>query len=551
MATPWHKCRFAPIALSVLVGAGLVVGSAAPGYAQPGEVPDQGARPAPVGQLPLPDGSFARPPLAGEHLTGPLSAEIAALEIQIGTLTAERQTVRPAVGPAVAEVARTEQDWRTTGQELADAQATLDELVGQSYRGAAALPAELFIPELRGLSAHAPVPVEAPLGVVAAARKLVELRVAEQAAADRFRTAQLTEQDLTQRQAGIDTQLAALQPRLERLRDRNAELLAQAERAREAAAQEQEFPVREPVAGFRAGPEAVRAVQYALRQLGKPYEWGAEGPARFDCSGLVWAAYRSVGRTLPRVAADQYWGTRLRVVAHSATLAQQGLLPGDLVFFASGPSWHSVHHVGMYVGNGYMVHSPNRNEVVKVSPVWWSRFFAATRVVDAVPVEGSSDPGTDPNPAPRTPTPQPGPSPTPGQVIPPAPAPTTSAPGGSTPPPAATSPPPSPQTVVVPDVTGLNPEDAAIEIEAAGLEWDVGTPVTDGSCNTADVVAQQVPAGGQVVPIEGTTVTYHLCEPLPSTPPPPSPTPEESPSESPSPTPSTSGNATSPSPPPG
>jgi cell wall-associated NlpC family hydrolase len=474
----------ARVTLSMVVGAGLVAAAAAPGYAQPGQVPDPGARPAPAGQLPLPDGSFARPPTAAESLAGPLSAEIAALDIRIGTLTAERQTVEPAITPAAAEAGRTEQEWHSAGEALADAQLALDELVGESYRGAAALPPELFIPELRGLSAHAPVPVEAPLGVAAAARKLLQARATEQQAADLYQTAQLTAQDLTRRQTEIDAQLAVLTARRERLVERNVELLAAAERAREAAAQEQDFPIQQPVAGFRAGPEAVRAVEYALRQLGKPYEWGAEGPDRFDCSGLMWAAYRSVGRTLPRVAADQYWGTRLRLVAQTASLAQQGLLPGDLVFFASGPSWQSVHHVGMYVGNGYMVHAPNRNDVVKVSPVWWSRFFAATRVVDAVPVEGGPDPvptrepelSPDPLPTgrPADPQPQPGPTgPGPDDPSPPDPDPTPPAPSpsGSPSPEPEESPTPSPEDSPSPEPEESptpSPEDSPSPTPEAG-----------------------------------------------------------------------------------
>ena len=424
------------------LGAVLVAATATPSFAQPTEVPDPGARPAPVGELPLPDGSWARPPAGSELLTGPLAAEIAQLELQISTLTTRLQAVEPQVEPAEAEATQAEQDWQAASQELTEAQLALDELVGDSYRGAAALPADLFIPELRGLTAHAPVPVDAPLGVRAAARRLVDARADEQAGSERYQTAQLSQQELAQERDEIDSQLAVLRPRLERLRDRNAELLVEVERAREEAAQEQDFPIREPVAGFRAGPDAVRAVQYALRQLGKPYQWGAEGPSRFDCSGLMWAAYRSVGRTLPRVANDQYWGTRLRLVAQTAGLARQGLLPGDLVFFASGPAWQSIHHVGMYIGNGYMVHAPNRNTVVQVSPVWWSRFYAATRVADAVPVDGdenlSPDPGSIP---PQTPDPAPGTPPT-GRPIDPDP--TTPGPDPTTPGPDPTTPGPDP-----------------------------------------------------------------------------------------------------------
>ena len=150
-----------------------------------------------------------------------------------------------------------------------------------------------------------------------------------------------------------------------------------------------------------ADPRALKAVQYALAQLGDQYVWAAEGPDQFDCSGLMWAAYRSAGYQLARVARDQYYTTRSRSVD------RYSLLPGDLVFFASGSSWTTIHHVGMYIGGGKMVHAPNSNEVVKVSTVWWSRFYAATRIFGAVPGPNTTPTATTPptTPPPTTPPP--------------------------------------------------------------------------------------------------------------------------------------------------
>lgn len=539
MATFWRTTRLLPrLALATTLSAGLVAGVALPSYAQPTEVPDAGSRPAPVGELPLPNGSFARPPTSSENLIGPLAAEIAELQIQIDTRASELATVQPALVPAEQELLGAEQGWQTASQERQEAQQTLDELVGDSYRGAAALPPDLYIPELRGISAHSLVPIDAPLGAAAAARDLVEKRAAELAASDRLELAQLTEQELAQRQGLLEAELAGLRSQLEVLQDRNAELVAAAERERERAAQEQDFPLLEPVAGFQAAEKARQAVQYALAQLGKPYLWGAEGPDRFDCSGLMFAAYGSVQVRLPRVAADQYWGTRTRLVARSAFVARQGLLPGDLVFFASGSQWQSIHHVGMYVGNGYMVHAPNRNEVVKVSPVWWSRFYAATRVVEAVRLAPTPTPG--PSPTSGQPPTEPGDPPPSGGEIPPI-----------SPPPRTTPPTePTPQLVEVPDnLLGLEPAVAGNQVDALGLGWDIGdNPVLEG-CEPQGSVAALDPPAGTMVPI-GTIVIYEICDAPEQTTPPPSPTPEESPSESPSPSPSESGNATSPSAPP-
>jgi cell wall-associated NlpC family hydrolase len=97
-----------------------------------------------------------------------------------------------------------------------------------------------------------------------------------------------------------------------------------------------------------------RAVAFALRQRGKPYRWGAQGPAGFDCSGLTWAAWRSAGVTIPRTAAGQLAGLpRIR----------GQLRPGDLVIYPSrGPSRR---HVAIVVGRGRMVEARGRGIPVR------------------------------------------------------------------------------------------------------------------------------------------------------------------------------------------
>ncbi|MER6145409.1 bifunctional lytic transglycosylase/C40 family peptidase [Streptomyces sparsogenes] len=107
---------------------------------------------------------------------------------------------------------------------------------------------------------------------------------------------------------------------------------------------------------------ASHAVAFARRQLGTPYVWGGDGPAEggFDCSGLTKAAYASVGITIPRVAQDQYnAGPRLS--------AREHLLPGDLLFFGTGPQ--AITHVGIYTGHNRMIHAPRPGAVVRVAPV--------------------------------------------------------------------------------------------------------------------------------------------------------------------------------------
>ncbi|MDL5203333.1 C40 family peptidase [Streptomyces sp. ALI-76-A] len=113
---------------------------------------------------------------------------------------------------------------------------------------------------------------------------------------------------------------------------------------------------------------AAAAVSYAYAKLGSPYVWGATGPDAFDCSGLMQAAYRSAGIALPRTTYAQIGAGR--------RVARSELLPGDLVFFYSG-----ISHVGLYVGNGQMVHAPNPSAPVRVAPISEMPFAGATRVV--------------------------------------------------------------------------------------------------------------------------------------------------------------------------
>jgi cell wall-associated NlpC family hydrolase len=118
-----------------------------------------------------------------------------------------------------------------------------------------------------------------------------------------------------------------------------------------------------PVAARPASGAAAAALRYALRQVGKPYVFGAAGPAAFDCSGLVVAAYASVGIGLPHSTGG--------LLGRGRPVARNALQPGDLVFPSSG-------HVGIYVGDGMMVHAPHTGTNVKVAPIY--AFMTARRI---------------------------------------------------------------------------------------------------------------------------------------------------------------------------
>jgi len=107
-----------------------------------------------------------------------------------------------------------------------------------------------------------------------------------------------------------------------------------------------------------AGTAGGIAVDWALAQVGTPYIWGGETPGvGFDCSGLVQAAYKVAGISLPRVAQDQY-------DAGPQLSPGTPLEPGDLVFFGGGPT--DITHVGIYIGNGQMVDAPYTGVDVRV-----------------------------------------------------------------------------------------------------------------------------------------------------------------------------------------
>jgi cell wall-associated NlpC family hydrolase len=115
--------------------------------------------------------------------------------------------------------------------------------------------------------------------------------------------------------------------------------------------------------------KAAEAAKWALTQQLKPYVWGAEGPNSYDCSGLVMWAYQKVGISLPHYTGDQ-WTAGTHV-------SRQDLRPGDLVFFYS-----DLHHVGVYIGGGMMVHAPRTGDVVRVAPIGNRPFAGAVRIAD-------------------------------------------------------------------------------------------------------------------------------------------------------------------------
>jgi cell wall-associated NlpC family hydrolase len=102
-----------------------------------------------------------------------------------------------------------------------------------------------------------------------------------------------------------------------------------------------------------------RALAIVASKAGDPYQWGGAGPDRFDCSGLMFYAFRKAGHRLPRTVQSQY--TRVR---HIPARIRH---PGDLVFFHHG---RLAYHVGIYAGHGMIWSAPHPGTRVRLDRIW-------------------------------------------------------------------------------------------------------------------------------------------------------------------------------------
>lgn len=122
-----------------------------------------------------------------------------------------------------------------------------------------------------------------------------------------------------------------------------------------------------PTVTLPGSDKATKAANFALSQMGDPYVWGAAGPNAYDCSGLTMWAYQQVGISLPHYTGAQY--------AAGTPVSRSQLRVGDLVFF-----YPDRHHMGIYIGNGKMVHAPYTGTVVRIDPIAGRPWAGAVRV---------------------------------------------------------------------------------------------------------------------------------------------------------------------------
>jgi peptidoglycan DL-endopeptidase CwlO len=383
---------------------------------------------------------------------GPLAASIFSREAQVEGLSQRIDELATEVATQVAATNTAYATWQAAVTESNTAADRAADAAAAEYEQSAGLgPLEPYRSDIQQLNLLAPGIIPAPPNAEPDAVNLTVARQNEQTAYNSYTSTLTQQENLQAEESSLQLTFETENADLTQLKSQNAEALAAAD-----AAQDQidtnlgaQLPISVNVDGKNANPKALQALAFAIKQLDKPYLFGAEGPKQYDCSGLVWASYRSAGVSVPRIARDQYHGT--------TPIGVDQLLPGDLLFFSttSNTDWRQITHVGMYVGDGKMIEAPMTGENVKIAPVWWSAFFGATRVVPAV--GGVASPSPTPAPSPSH-SPSPSPSPSPSRSVPPssppssAPSsppsspPASSAPPATTPPastPPASSPPPT------------------------------------------------------------------------------------------------------------
>ena len=153
----------------------------------------------------------------------------------------------------------------------------------------------------------------------------------------------------------IKQQIAAAEELESRLEKKEKERLAKLEQ--EAALRAQtawlDSGILDEING-KASELGKKAVAYATAQIGKPYEWGAEGPKTYDCSGLTSQAWAAAGHAIPRTSQEQW-----KQLQH---VDIKDMRPGDLIIYFDDAS-----HVGMYIGDGAIVHAPRPGRTVTIT----------------------------------------------------------------------------------------------------------------------------------------------------------------------------------------
>ncbi|WP_245665943.1 C40 family peptidase [Actinoplanes subtropicus] len=386
-----------------------------PGAAQPPTapiaVPNPGVRPVALGTLQLP-GQSGTQQVAVHTIPGAASSPVlqqvekgrednAAMGDQLIGIKDDRTLAKQQQTAA-------QQQYDKAVEQMQQARADVAAAAAQSMIQAAAMPPGVYDPQLADLDNFARLQRGESDTSQVAAVQLANAETAVQLALDANTLAQQKVDELTKKYDALNAQLhkkEVAQSAFEAKHKAEIDAAEASETATDNALGQQYLAGAE--AGRGADPRALQALTFALAQRGDPYVWSEEGPNAYDCSGLTYAAYHSVGFPLERVSRDQYWQTHLKVVD------RYSLLPGDLLFFSYSNSWRGIHHVAMYAGDGMMVEAPRTGLNVRLTPVRWTQLFQATRVFGSVPGVTEGPALGSPDPDPSTPDNNPTTSPTP------------------------------------------------------------------------------------------------------------------------------------------
>jgi cell wall-associated NlpC family hydrolase len=199
---------------------------------------------------------------------------------------------------------------------------------------------------------------------------LAEVSVAQRAAEQARAEADAVAAQATAALAELERQRAEVQTRQQQYESEYASLSVteQAAVRTSVAGPSLAAPDTDAVVAAAPSGDVGAVLEAALEQVGTPYEWGGSAPGGFDCSGLTSFAYRAAGVSLPHSSRAQ---SRMGVA-----VSRGELMPGDLVFFGD-----PVYHVGIYVGNGKMVHARTFGVPVAVTSVDMGGYAGARRVL--------------------------------------------------------------------------------------------------------------------------------------------------------------------------
>lgn len=362
--------RFSAAAISAATATVIALGGVA--SAQPVR-PDQQTpvdsapvQTAPVDTAPVGQSDTGAPSGAGEDL-----AELSRLSDEAGALGEELHLARAELDRTVADRDRLE---RASGVAAALAtsadgtarrdQSVVDHLAAMRYRSgdtgptrAAVLaesPRDLVhrLDALRRVSGATTSALDASKMASAEAARLTE------EATEAADAAKAVAEEARQRTEDLDRRSDEMRARMDEVR-RRVDALSDSQRALWSGGPVvPEGYVAPPVDGINSA-----ALRTALTRLGAPYSWGATGPSQFDCSGLMVWSYAQEGKTLPRSSQAQ--------AVSGAPVAPADMQPGDLVIYYPGAT-----HVGMYAGDGLVLHAPTYGVPVKLEKV------------DAMPISG-------------------------------------------------------------------------------------------------------------------------------------------------------------------